>query len=498
MEEKRNQNLPTVPDLPLNDSGTDSSSPPTGADASQHATADPSEYNQLDRPLRLTHLRKGSRLVKKGKPAPKFTGQQRLLILDTWQRSGLSAKDFGSLVGVTPHTMYEWRRRFREMGPAGLMDQARGAKKGSRLPELTKRAILMIKEANPEYGCQRISDMLARGPALPASPGAVARVLYEAGYALEQVETRPHKSKVKRFERSKANQMWQSDLFTFVLKRQNRRVYLVAFLDDYSRFVVGYGLHGGASASMVLDVLKSAIASYGQPTEILTDNGPQYVSWRGKSRFTKEMEKRGIKHVVARPKHPQTLGKIERCWGTLWRECVERAVFLDLEDARRRVGWFFDHYNFHRVHSGIQGLVPADRFFGAAPDVLKTMKERVAANALELARKGAPKEPFYITGQVGGKAFSVHAAGQRMILTKEGRNRQEIELAAPDPDDGSDTQPEPPPKPTVPAPGPDASDSCMDAIQPPGVSWLDVDLKRLAESLQIGGDDDDQGKGEVQ
>jgi hypothetical protein len=60
------------------------------------------------------------------------------------------------------------------------MDQPRGGPKGSRLPELTKRAILMLKESNPQWGCQRISDMLLRGPALPASAEAVARVLHEA------------------------------------------------------------------------------------------------------------------------------------------------------------------------------------------------------------------------------------------------------------------------------------------------------------------------------
>jgi len=166
-----------------------------------------------------------------------------------------------------------------------------------------------------------------------------------------------------------------------------------------------------------MEVLRAGLASHGAPQEILTDNGTQYVTWRGKSAFTKELEKRGIKQVVAKPRRPQTLGKIERFWGTLWRECVEAAVFLDLADARQRIGWFMDHYNFARPHQGLDGLVPADRFFGAAPEVLKTMKARLAANALELARHGRPKNPFYLTGQVGGTPFSVHAEGERVILT---------------------------------------------------------------------------------
>src|SRR6516164_10267585 len=95
---------------------------------------------------------------------------QRLLLLDTWQRSGLPAGDFAALVGVSKHTLYSWKQKFEEQGPGGLVDRPRGGPTGSRLPELTRRTILMLKQSNPDWGCQRISDMLLRGPALPASP----------------------------------------------------------------------------------------------------------------------------------------------------------------------------------------------------------------------------------------------------------------------------------------------------------------------------------------
>ena len=383
--------------------------------------------------LPVTGRKRGRRLVRPEETQREpFTAEQRLLVLDSWQRSGLPARDFAPLVGVSRHTLYAWKKKFTQQGPAGLMDQPRGAPEGSRLPELTKRTILLLKQANPEWGCQRISDMLFRGPALPASPTAVRRVLAEAGYELEEVQTRPHPDKVRSFERARPNQLWQTDLFTFVLKRQNRRVYLVAFMDDHSRFIVSYGLHASQSSALVLEVLRAGIDSYGVPEEILTDNGSQYVTWRGKSVFTKELEKRGIRQIVARPRRPQTLGKIERFWGTLWRECLEAAVFLDLEEARRRIGHFLDYYNFQRAHHGVEGLVPADRFFGARVEVLRNLKERVAANALDLARHGVPKQPFYLTGQVGGKNFSLHAEGERVILTREGQPREEVDLVSPE------------------------------------------------------------------
>ncbi len=187
--------------------------------------------------------------------------QERLLLLDTWQRSGLPAGDFAPLVGISKHTLYAWKKQFAEHGPAGLMEKPRGVSSGSKLPEVTKRTILMLKQLHPDWGCQRISDELLRGPALAAGVAAVARVLHEAGYEMEERTTHPHPDKQRRFERARPNQLWQTDLFTFVLKRQNRRLYLVAFMDDHSRFLVGYGLHASASSALVLEVLRAAIAS---------------------------------------------------------------------------------------------------------------------------------------------------------------------------------------------------------------------------------------------
>src|SRR5262245_38793870 len=311
--------------------------------------------------------RRGRRLIKKVDKPETLTPEQRLLLLDTWRRSGLPAGDFAALVGVSKYTLYGWKKKFEEEGPAGLMDRPRGGPRGRRLPELTKRTILMLKESNPNWGCQRISNMLLRGPALPAGPGAVAHVLHEAGYQLQETPTRPHADHVRSFERARPNQLWQTDLFTFVLKRQNRRVYLVAFLDDHSRFLVSFGLHASQSTALVLEVLRAGIAAYGAPEEVLTDNGSQYVTWRGESAFHKELKQRGIRQIVAAPRHPQTLGKIERFWGTLWRECVETAVFLDLADARARIGHFIDWYNFQRTHSGIDGLVQPTDSLGQRP-----------------------------------------------------------------------------------------------------------------------------------
>jgi len=498
-EEQRGGTPEGVPQLasPSEHAGWGPQSPPPSKVESEAPAVQAEPFEGPVSPPRLRPMKKGQRLVKKrATPKLQISPQQRLLILDTWRRSGLPAADFSALVGIPKHTLYNWKKRFEQEGPAGLMDRPRGGRRGSKLPDLTKRTILMLKESNPDWGCQRISDMLVRGPALPASPTAVARVLKEAGYELEEVPTRPHPDKVRRFERARSNQLWQTDLFTFLLKRQNRRVYLVAFMDDHSRFLTGFGLHASQSSALVLEVLRTAITSYGAPEEILTDNGTQYVTWRGKSAFTKELEKRGIRQVVASPRRPQTLGKIERFWGTLWRECVEAAVFLDLADAQRRIGHFIDHYNFQRTHQGIDGLVPADRYFGAGSEVLRTLKKRVAANALELARHGLPKKPFYVTGQVGGKSFSVHAEGERVILKRQGEERQEVDLVRPDERVSAEAaSPQTLPEPLCPNGSPVAqpSEPPMPSLEEPGSSPLDQILPQLNEAFPSDSDREEEG-----
>jgi len=419
-------------------------------------------------------------------PRPPLTPQQRLLILDAWVRSGLPAADFAPLVGVSRHTLYLWKKRFDERGPAGLTDQPRGAPDGSRLPEVTRRTILLLKQSHPDWGCQKISDLLLRGPALPASAAAVARVLRDAGYTLEDVPgPAAHEPPARRFERAAPNQLWQTDLFTFMLKRQNRRAYLVAFLDDHSRFVTGFGLHASQSTALVLEVLRASLDAFGSPQEILTDNGSQYVTWRGTSAFTKELNKRGIRQVVAAPRHPQTLGKIERFWGSLWRECLEAAVFADLADARRRLGHYVDHFNFQRPHQGIGGLVPADRFFGAAVEVRRALEARVQGNALELAREGLPRPPFYVAGQVGGRGFSLHAEGERVILTDASGQRQDVELGRPA--EAAAAVPEPA-GPAVLVAGEASAAGESDRPAVPGASPLDAELARLRAAGVVAGE----------
>ena len=225
--------------------------------------------------------------------------------------------------------------------------------------------------------------------------------------------------------------MWQSDLFNFTLPPSSRRVHVVAFLDDRSRFVTCHGVSAGSSGAFVRDVFRTGVTNFGAPEEVLTDRGPQYHSWRGKSAFLKLLGSMGIEQILARPRHPQTVGKTERFWKTLWQECLVSRRPRDVEEARTRIGHFVDYYNFRRTHQGIDGLIPADIYFDAESEVRASMEARVAVNALELAKHGTPRKPFYLTGRVGEESVSLHAEGEKVVLTKEDGTREEVDLTAP-------------------------------------------------------------------
>ena len=72
----------------------------------------------------------------------------------------------------------------------------------------------------------------------------------------------------------------------------------------------------------------------------------------------------GLTHVRTSPYYPQSNGKIERWHKSLKRDCIRPGVPLNLQDARRLVTRFVEHYNTVRLHSAIGYITPADKLAG--------------------------------------------------------------------------------------------------------------------------------------
>ena len=163
----------------------------------------------------------------------------------------------------------------------------------------------------------------------------------------------------------------------------------------------------------------------------VSENGMSRREWRCRRIPHRQRTTDWACHRWMMPSGPGSLRKNQASTPTRSSQPHSNGILPSQADARARIGHFIDWYNFRRPHKGIDHLAPADRFFGAAPEVLRTLRTQVAANALELARNGVPRPPFYVTGQVGGQNFSLHAEGERVFLTQEGQQRREVDLAPP-------------------------------------------------------------------
>src|SRR5262249_2676059 len=109
---------------PCKSPGRDKDPPASEPPESESADHSDVQHEQPIASPRLKSPLRGRRLVKSGDSAPPpLTGEQRLLLLDTWRRSGLPAGDFAALVGISKHTLYAWKHKFDSDGPAGLEDK---------------------------------------------------------------------------------------------------------------------------------------------------------------------------------------------------------------------------------------------------------------------------------------------------------------------------------------------------------------------------------------
>ena len=329
-------------------------------------------------------------------------------------------------VGASKNAIRRWTKAYGERGEAGLRGGVAPARSCQKLPEPVREKIVEIKKQEPSFGVKRISHFLKRVFFLSASPETVRRTLQSESLIVPTKKPHRNITRPRFFERSTPNQLWQSDIFTFRLG--GSYAYLIGFIDDYSRYMVGLELYRTQTADQVLEVYRRAIGEYGVPKEMLTDRGRQYTNWRGSTRFERELGKDRIKHIKSQAHHPMTLGKIERFWKTVYEEFLVRAQFGSFEEARERIRHWLQYYNHKRPHQGIGGLCPADRYFEIQGELKKTMEQGIADNVLEMALRGKPKDPFYMVGRMEGQSVVLRAekGKLRLMVDDEGSRTQEM------------------------------------------------------------------------
>jgi len=101
-------------------------------------------------------------------------------------------------------------------------------------------------------------------------------------------------------------------------------------------------------------------------------------------------------HVRTSPFYPQSNGKLERWHKSLTSECIRPLTPLTLEDARRLIQSYVDHYNTVRLHSAIGYVTPQDMITGRQAEIhgARDRKLEQARRQRQLRRQQAPPSLF--------------------------------------------------------------------------------------------------------
>src|SRR5262249_46901400 len=143
--------------------------------------------------------------------------------------------------------------------------------------------------------------------------------------------------------------------------------YLCSLLDGCSRFTVHWEIRETMTEADVEQIIQRAREKFpGVTPRIISDNGPQFIA----RDFKEFIRICGMTHVKTSPYYPQSNGKIERWHRILKEDCIRPGTPLTLEDARRIVGKFVEHYNTVRLHSALSYITPKDKLEGRQKEIL--------------------------------------------------------------------------------------------------------------------------------
>jgi putative transposase len=244
-------------------------------------------------------------------------------------------------VGVSVRRVQELYSSYRKTG--AIPELGRPGRKRVE-PSDDERRIVADAYKEHEVGAlllERVIDVIY---ARHIPHNRIHRVMREMGIARDEPRKQRRRRWV-RYERKYSNSLWHAD-WTLI----DGMGWLVAYLDDASRFILSYGLFPEATSEDSVEVLKRAIKEHGKPASMLTDRGIQFYAneaeerERGSTVFERYLVENETRHALSRASHPQTNGKVERFFGT-----VKRKLPRFDNDVDRLVTW----YNTKRPHMSL-------------------------------------------------------------------------------------------------------------------------------------------------
>ena len=288
--------------------------------------------------------------------------------------SGAPVTEVARRYGVSRQAVHGWLGRYERDGLAGLADHShRPAHQPRQLGTGIEALICQWRGVHPRWGPRRLLFELGKARVSPLpSRSTIYRVLVRHGLVPARKRKR-RRQDYKRWQREEPMQLWQLDVTGSVFLADGTECKLISGLDDHSRFCVIATVVRRATARAVCRAFLAAMAVYGIPDEVLTDNGKQFTGRFGKPRpaevlFERICRKNGIRQLLTRPYSPTTIGKVERWHQTLQTDFLNEAgPFATIEDAQAAVDGWRHEYNYERPHQSLGMATPASKFRPAPP-----------------------------------------------------------------------------------------------------------------------------------
>jgi transposase InsO family protein len=293
--------------------------------------------------------------------------EQRYQAVREVLNDGAPVIDVARRNGVSRQTVHEWLVKYANRGLVGLMD--RSCKPQScphqMSPEVEAR-IVELRTEHPGWGPRTLVHRLFVEGFDPV-PGrtSIYRCLVRHGLITPQARRRT-RADYKRWERSRAMDLWQLDVLGGVRLEDGSEAKIITGIDDHSRFCVSAQVVARATARPTCDALMLALRRHGAPAQTLTDNGKVFTNRFGKGSgevmFDRICRDHGIKHLLTAPHSPTTTGKVERFHKTLRAEFLADKTFTSIDDAQVQLDAWVHHYNYERPHQSLGMAMPWDRF----------------------------------------------------------------------------------------------------------------------------------------
>jgi transposase InsO family protein len=284
------------------------------------------------------------------------------------ERTEFAAGRIITWLGIQASKYYAWCERY------GKANEHNGwIPRDWWLEDWEKKAILDFHAEHPLEGYRRLAFMMIDHDVVAVSPTSVYRVLRGAGVLGRRGNTTTTKG--QGFEQPLTpHQHWHIDVSH--LNICGTFYYLCSILDGHSRFLVHWEIREAMKEVDVETILQRAREKFpDQRPRIISDNGPQFVA----KDFKQFIRIAGMTHVRTSPYYPQSNGKKERFFGSLKRECIRPRTPISLDDARRVVGEFVEHYNRVRLHSAIGYVTPLDKLEGREREILAERDRKLEA-----------------------------------------------------------------------------------------------------------------------